>query len=456
MHMNATSAPLSAASATSGTTLAPAKLTADTPATPGGTPTLARLADTPAPPGSPLPGSAPTPAASSIRLADVSAAPDGSPNSAASLTRLGEVRHDWTTAEVEALFALPFSDLLFHAQQVHRRHHAPNTVQMSTLLSIKTGACPEDCAYCPQSVRWNTGLEREQLLAVAEVRERAAAARAAGATRFCMGAAWRSPKPRDIEIVAAMIREVRALGMESCATLGMLTPRQAQQLKEAGLDYYNHNIDTSPEFYDKIITTRDFQDRLDTLEAVRDAGLKTCCGGIVGMGETVRDRARMLQTLANLPQHPESVPINQLVAVPGTPLADAARVDPFDFVRTIAVARLTMPASTVRLSAGREQMSDELQALAFLAGANSIFYGERLLTTGNPDVERDRALLRRLGINGLDVVLEPEYGTGGDCSHDRSGHDPASHEDHRHDVGTGCGSSGNCACRGSDAGAART
>jgi biotin synthase len=324
-------------------------------------------------------------------------------NAGAPQRRLGEIRHDWTTEEVEALFALPFSDLMYEAQRVHREQHAPNTVQMSTLLSIKTGACPEDCAYCPQSVRYDTGLERERLLAVEEVRERATAARAAGATRFCMGAAWRSPKARDIEIVEAMIREVRALGLESCATLGMLTPAQAQQLKSAGLDYYNHNIDTSPEFYEKIITTRDFQDRLDTLEAVRDAGLKTCCGGIIGMGETVRDRARMLQTLANLPQHPESVPINQLVAVPGTPLANAAAVDPFDFVRTIAVARLTMPAAAVRLSAGREQMSDELQALAFLAGANSIFYGEKLLTTGNPDVARDRELLRRLGINGQDV-----------------------------------------------------
>ena len=371
--------------------------------------------------------------------------------SSALLERLGQVRHDWSTAEVEALYALPFSDLMFHAQRVHRAHHAPNTVQMSTLLSIKTGACPEDCAYCPQSVRWDTGLDRERLLAVTEVRERASAAKAAGATRFCMGAAWRSPKPRDIEIVAAMIREVRALGMESCATLGMLSPAQAQELKAAGLDYYNHNIDTSPEFYDKIITTRDFQDRLDTLEAVRDAGLKTCCGGIIGMGETVRDRARMLQTLANLPQHPESVPINQLVAVPGTPLADAGKVDPFDFVRTIAVARLTMPASTVRLSAGREQMSDELQALAFLAGANSIFYGEKLLTTGNPDVARDRALLRRLGINGQDVVLEHKDAAGQACGAD--GHA------HSHDgAHAGCGQhahDGAAATHGHDAGAAR-
>jgi biotin synthase len=311
---------------------------------------------------------------------------------------LGDVRHDWTTADIEQLFALPFSDLIFQAQRVHREHQQPNRVQMSTLLSIKTGACPEDCAYCPQSVRYDTGLDRETLLEVAEVRDRATAAKAAGATRFCMGAAWRSPKKKDIDKVAAMVREVRSLGLETCATLGMLNTEQARELRDAGLDYYNHNIDTSPEFYGEIITTREFQDRLDTLDAVRDAGMKVCCGGIVGMGETVRDRARMLQTLANLPQHPESVPINQLVQVPGTPLAGRAPIDPLDFVRTIAVARVVMPKSYVRLSAGREQMSDELQALAFLAGANSIFYGEKLLTTGNPDVEHDRALLARLGI----------------------------------------------------------
>ena len=307
-------------------------------------------------------------------------------------------RHDWTTEQVEALFALPFQDLLFEAQRVHRAHQPANTVQMSTLLSVKTGACPEDCAYCPQSIRHDTGLERETLMAVADVAARAKAAREAGATRFCMGAAWRSPKKRDIEVMSAMIREVRSLGLESCATLGMLTLDQAKELREAGLDYYNHNIDTSPEFYGEIITTRVFQDRLDTLEAVREAGMNVCCGGIVGMGETVRDRARMLQVLANLPHHPESVPINQLVAVPGTPLAGQAPIDPFDFVRTIAVARILMPHAAVRLSAGREQMSDELQALAFFAGANSIFYGEKLLTTGNPDVEHDRALLTRLGM----------------------------------------------------------
>ncbi|MFZ9304393.1 MAG: biotin synthase BioB [Steroidobacteraceae bacterium] len=309
-----------------------------------------------------------------------------------------DLRNDWQLDEVEALFALPFQDLLFRAQTVHRVHHAPNTVQMSTLLSVKTGACPEDCAYCPQSVRYDTGLDREALMAVADVTARAKAAREAGATRFCMGAAWRSPKKRDIEVMTAMIREVKSLGLESCATLGMLSREQAKELRDAGLDYYNHNIDTSPEFYGEIITTRDFKDRLDTLEAVREAGMNVCCGGIVGMGETVRDRARMLQVLANLPQHPESVPINQLVAVPGTPLADQAPIDPFDFVRTIAVARILMPRSAVRLSAGRERMSDELQALAFFAGANSIFYGEKLLTTGNPDVEHDRALLARLGI----------------------------------------------------------
>ncbi|MBM4214630.1 MAG: biotin synthase BioB [Gammaproteobacteria bacterium] len=308
------------------------------------------------------------------------------------------VRHDWSIDEVEALFALPFQDLLFRAQSVHREHQATNTVQMSTLLSVKTGACPEDCAYCPQSIRYDTGLDREALMAVADVADRARAAKNAGATRFCMGAAWRSPKKKDIDVMTAMIREVKALGLESCATLGMLNREQAKELREAGLDYYNHNIDTSPEFYDKIITTRDFQDRLDTLEAVREVGMNVCCGGIVGMGETVKDRARMLQVLANLAQHPESVPINKLVAVPGTPLANQAPIDPFDFVRTIAVARIVMPKSAVRLSAGREQMSDELQALAFFAGANSIFYGEKLLTTGNPDVEHDRELLQRLGI----------------------------------------------------------
>ena len=308
-------------------------------------------------------------------------------------------RHDWTVPEIEALFARPFLDLLLEAQQVHRAYFRPNTVQMSTLLSIKTGACPEDCAYCPQSVRYDTGLSREALMEVAAVKEAAERAKAAGATRFCMGAAYRSPKARDLAVICAMVQEVRALGLESCATLGMLEPAQARQLKEAGLDYYNHNLDTSPEFYGEIITTRTFQDRLDTLSAVRAAGLKVCCGGIVGLGETTTDRASMLATLAGLPSHPESVPINELVQVPGTPLHGLPPVDPFDFVRTIAVARIVLPRSHVRLSAGRTQMSDEMQALCFMAGANSIFYGEKLLTTGNPDVERDRTLLERLGLH---------------------------------------------------------
>src|SRR5690242_7484867 len=316
----------------------------------------------------------------------------------APLAPAGQVRHDWSLAEVEALFAQPFMDLILRAQLAHRAHHAANTVQMSTLLSIKTGACPEDCAYCPQSVRYDTGLEREELMEVESVRQHAARAKQAGATRFCMGAAYRSPKARDLKVIAAMVREVSALGLETCATLGMLTPDQAQELKDAGLDYYNHNLDTSAEFYGKVITTRTYQDRLDTLQAVRGAQLKVCCGGILGLGESVTDRAKLLVTLANLPEHPESVPINQLVQVPGTPLEGSAPVDPLEFVRTIAAARLMMPRSHVRLSAGRQEMSDELQALCFLAGANSIFYGEKLLTTGNPDVERDRRLLARLGL----------------------------------------------------------
>ncbi|HYB64590.1 MAG TPA: biotin synthase BioB [Steroidobacteraceae bacterium] len=325
---------------------------------------------------------------------------------------LGPIRHDWTLPEVEALFALPFMDLMFRAQRVHRAWHDPNAVQLATLLSIKTGACPEDCAYCPQSVHYETGLARTALLEVAAVRESAERARAAGATRFCMGAAWRSPKDRDLKVVAAMIREVRALGLESCATLGMLTPGQAAELKDAGLDYYNHNLDTSAEFYGEIIRTRSYQDRLDTLAAVRAAGIHVCCGGIVGMGESVTDRARLLRTLANLPEHPESVPINRLVKVPGTPLADAPEVDPFDFVRAIAVARLLMPRAHVRLSAGREEMSDELQALCLLAGANSIFYGEKLLTTGNPDVERDRQLFARLKVTAEKAPTTEAAGAG--------------------------------------------
>jgi biotin synthase len=311
------------------------------------------------------------------------------------------VRHDWSLPEVSALFAQPFMDLMLRAQRVHRAHHTPNTVQMSTLLSIKTGGCPEDCAYCPQSARYHTGVGRETLLEVAAVRACALRAKAAGATRFCMGAAYRSPRERELALIEQMIREVHALGLESCATLGMLTPAQARQLKAAGLDYYNHNLDTSPEFYGEIITTRTYDDRLDTLEAVRVAGLKVCCGGIVGMGESRADRAQLLRTLANLPEHPESVPINRLVRVAGTPLAEAPDVDPFEFVRTIAVARLLMPRAVVRLSAGRETMTDELQALCFLAGANSIFFGDKLLTTGNPEVARDRELFARLGLRPL-------------------------------------------------------
>jgi biotin synthase len=311
------------------------------------------------------------------------------------------IRHDWSLDEVRALYALPFMDLIVHAQRVHRAYHRPNTVQMSTLLSIKTGACPEDCAYCPQSVHYETGVGREALMEVTAVRECATRAKAAGATRFCMGAAYRSPKERDLAAILEMIRVVRELGLESCATLGMLSPGQAAQLKSAGLDYYNHNLDTSAEFYGEIISTRTYQQRLDTLAAVRAAGLKVCCGGIIGMGESADDRAQLLRTLANLPEHPESVPINRLVKVPGTPLAQAPEVDPFDFVRTCAVARVLMPRAHVRLSAGREDMSDELQALCFLAGANSIFYGEKLLTTGNPDVARDRSLLKRLGLTPL-------------------------------------------------------
>jgi biotin synthase len=312
--------------------------------------------------------------------------------------RFGEVRHDWTPAQARALLALPFSDLLFHAQSVHRRWFDPNEVQVSTLLSIKTGGCPEDCAYCPQSVRYDTGLERDALLAVDEVVERARRARDSGATRFCMGAAYRSPRDRDLRVVVEMVRGVRALGLETCATLGMLSPEQAQALKQAGLDYYNHNLDSSAEFYDQIITTRTYQDRLDTLEAVRNAGINVCCGGILGMGESGDDRAALLVTLANLPEHPGSVPINQLVQVEGTPLAGTPELDPFEFVRVIAAARIMLPRSHVRLSAGRAEMNDEMQALCFLAGANSIFYGEKLLTTGNPDIERDQALFARLGI----------------------------------------------------------
>ena len=321
-----------------------------------------------------------------------------------------ELRNDWTLAEVNELFDLPFMDLVFKAQHVHRLYQAPNTVQISTLLSIKTGACPEDCAYCPQSVRFDTGLEVSELLEVEDVAVRARAARDAGATRFCMGAAYRSPKPKDLRKVVAMIRTVKDLGLETCATLGMLTGEQALELKAAGLDFYNHNLDTSARYYEKIISTRVYQDRLDTLQSVRDAGINVCCGGIVGMGEEPQDRVELLHTLATLPEHPQSVPINQLVRVAGTPLADAAALDPFDFVRMIAVARILMPASHVRLSAGRAEMSDELQALCFMAGANSIFYGEKLLTTGNPDTLHDQELFRRLKIRAEPAAAESRSG----------------------------------------------
>src|SRR5487761_397184 len=316
------------------------------------------------------------------------------------------VRHDWTLAEIQALFALPFNDLLYQAHRLHRRYFDPNAVQISTLLSIKTGACPEDCKYCPQSARYHTGLKAESLLHVEDVLAQAKLARDNGATRFCMGAAYRGPKDKDLDNIINMIRAVRGLGMETCATLGMLTAAQAQRLADAGLDYYNHNIDTSEDYYREVITTRCFQDRLDTLQYVRDAGMHVRCGGIIGMGEGLSDRAAMLHTLATLPEHPQSVPINQLVQVEGTPLAGTEALDPFEFVRTIAVARLLMPASMVRLSGGRQQMDDAVQALCFFAGANSIFYGEKLLTTGNPDVEHDRALFRRLDLHPLQVVEE--------------------------------------------------
>lgn len=313
------------------------------------------------------------------------------------------VRHDWSRSEVEALFALPFTELLHRAACAHRLHFDPSEVQVSTLLSVKTGGCPEDCGYCPQAARYHTGVDATKLMETAEVVEKARQAKAAGASRFCMGAAWRSPKDRDIPKVAAMIREVKALGLETCATLGMLSDGQALALKDAGLDYYNHNIDTDPEFYGDVIHTRQMQDRFDTLAQVRDAGLKTCCGGIVGMGESRRQRAGLLMTLANLPAHPDSVPINRLVQVEGTPLHGTVELDPFEFVRTVAVARILMPKSMVRLSAGRETMSDELQALCFAAGANSIFHGEKLLTTGNPETGRDQALFERLGLRPMQI-----------------------------------------------------
>jgi len=316
------------------------------------------------------------------------------------------LRHDWQPDEVAALFSLPFTELMYQAQMLHRQHHDPNRVQVSTLLSIKTGGCPEDCGYCPQSAHHNTDVASQALMRLDEVLSAAHLAKAEGATRFCMGAAWRAPKGRDFKRVCDMVREIKAMGLETCVTLGMLSQEQSQQLKSAGLDYYNHNLDTSAGFYEEVITTHDYQARLDTLTHVRQAGIKVCCGGIVGMGEQREDRCELLRTLANLPQHPESVPINLLVRIPGTPLANTPVLEPLEFVRSIAVARILMPASMVRLSAGREGMSDELQALCFLAGANSIFYGEKLLTTSNVAADADRDLFDRLGLKAM--AAEPK------------------------------------------------
>jgi biotin synthase len=307
----------------------------------------------------------------------------------------------WTTDQVEALFSLPFGDLMFRAQQVHREHHAPNAIQRSTLLSVKTGGCSEDCKYCSQSARHEAKLERESLLELDQVIEAAKAAKARGASRFCMGAAWRGPKDRDLEHVLDMVRSVKSLGLETCVTLGLLKEGQAEKLAEAGLDFYNHNLDTAEDFYGTIVSTHSYGDRLDTLEKVRGAGMKICCGGIIGMGEARRVRAGLIAQLASMSPPPESVPINHLVAIPGTPMEDVAPLDPFEFVRTIACARITMPTSLVRLSAGRHEMNDELQALCFLAGANSIFYGDKLLTTGNAEAARDEALFERLGLHGV-------------------------------------------------------
>jgi len=311
-----------------------------------------------------------------------------------------DLKHDWKVDEILDLFELPFNDLIFKAAEIHRANHEANKVQISTLLSIKTGSCPENCKYCPQSAHYNTGLEKESLMAIDKILDAAKAAKDAGASRFCMGAAWRSLHDRDVEKICNIVDEVKKTGLETCMTLGMLTEDQSKKLKEAGLDYYNHNIDSSPEFYSEIITTRNFEDRLNTLKNVREAGLNVCSGGIVGMGETRNDRAKMLIVLANLPKHPQSVPINMLVKVAGTPLDKVESLDEFEFIRTIAVARIMMPKSVVRLSAGREQMNEQTQALCFLAGANSIFYGEKLLTTSNPEMERDQKLFEKLGIEG--------------------------------------------------------
>lgn len=319
-----------------------------------------------------------------------------------------EARHNWTVPEVKALLDMPFMDLVFEAQQVHRQHQQTNYVQVSTLLSIKTGACPEDCKYCPQSAHYRTDVDKERLMEVDRVLDAATKARNSGSTRFCMGAAWKNPKARDMPYLLDMIKGVKDMGLETCMTLGMLTPDQAVELSDAGLDYYNHNLDTSPEFYGSIITTRTYQDRLDTLSHVRDAGMKICSGGIIGMGESTSDRAGLFVELANLPTHPESVPINMLVKVKGTPMEDAEDVDPFDFVKLIAVARIMMPNSAVRLSAGREDMNEQMQALCFMAGANSVFYGCKLLTTPNPDEDSDMKLFKKLGINSQQVSQKPD------------------------------------------------
>ncbi|SDG73807.1 biotin synthase [Vibrio xiamenensis] len=319
-----------------------------------------------------------------------------------------EIRHDWTKQQVAELLNKPFMDLLFEAQQVHRQHQQHNYVQVSTLLSIKTGACPEDCKYCPQSARYTTDIEKERLMDVERVLDAAQKAKQAGSTRFCMGAAWKNPKQRDMPYLTEMIKGVKAMGLETCMTLGMLSPEQAKLLADAGLDFYNHNLDTSPEFYGNIITTRTYQDRLDTLSHVRDAGMKICSGGIIGMGESANDRAGLLVELANLPVHPESVPINMLVKVKGTPLENVDDVDAFDFVRLIAVARIMMPGSAVRLSAGRENMNEQMQALCFMAGANSIFYGCKLLTTPNPSEDKDMQLFKKLGINSTEITQKPD------------------------------------------------
>lgn len=336
-----------------------------------------------------------------MRCNSLTADPTDHLKNADSIAQSADKSVRWRVIEIQLLLDMPFNDLVFQAQQVHRQFHDANTVQLSTLISVKTGGCSEDCGYCPQAARYHTGVENQEMLPIEDVVAAAAAAKAQGATRFCMGAAWRGPKQRDIEKVTAMIGAVKNLGMETCATLGMLKPGQAKQLGDAGLDYYNHNLDTSPDYYSEIITTRQYQDRLNTLQEVRNAGINVCCGGIVGMGETREARAGLIAQLANLDPYPESVPINYLVQVEGTPLYGTAQLDPFEFVRTIAAARITMPKAMVRLSAGRREMSEAVQALCFLAGANSIFYGDKLLTTGNPEAQRDQTLLDKLGMQSL-------------------------------------------------------